>query len=479
MKLTSLTIAEAIQGMEQGAFTSLQIIEECLQVIDSRDGEIGAFLEVWAGEARTRAEEIDQKRKSGEPVGALAGIPFAIKDILLVQGKEVTAASRILRGCKAPYTATAVQKLLDADAVLIGRTNMDEFACGGSTEHSAYKITKNPHDTTRVPGGSSGGSAAAVACGMCLGALGSDTGGSVRLPASLCGITGLKPTYGRVSRYGLIAMASSLDQIGPMGKTVDDVARILSVIEGHDSHDATSAHEVPTELADIFKGKPKKEFVKGLRIGVPKEYFVEGMDEGVATVVKAAIERLEQQGAKIEDVGVPHAPYALATYYVLMPSEVSSNMARYDGIRYGYSEGHTLAERYSMTRTHGFGDEVKRRILLGTFALSSGYYDAYYKKSVEVQHAIRDDFYKVFRNCDVVVGPTAPVTAFKIGEKIDDPLTMYLADVYTVSANLAGIPALSVPCGLHNGLPVGIQIMAPHFDEHMLFRLGAAIETLT
>lgn len=466
-----MTIKEALEKMNTGTLSSVELVRSCLKIIQQKDDKIGAFLEVWADDALAKAQEIDEKRAAGETVGELAGIPLAIKDCILVQGKKMTAASKILKDYQAAYSATVVQKLQDADAVLIGRTNMDEFACGGSTEHSGYQLTRNPHDLSRVPGGSSGGSAAAVAAEMCLGALGSDTGGSVRLPASFCGVVGLKPTYGRVSRYGLIAMASSLDQIGPLGKTVDDAFRILHVIEGKDAADATSVTAVPTDIS--FE---EKKSVKNLVVGIPKEYFVEGMDRDVEACVADGIEQLKKRGAKIKEISLPHSHLALATYYVLMPSEVSSNMARFDGIRYGATHGATLLEKYVTTRTAGFGDEVKRRILLGTFALSSGYYEAYYKQSVAVRQLITNDFFNAFQEVDVIVGPTAPCTAFGIGEKTQDPLTMYLADIYTVSANLAGIPAMSIPCGTVRGLPVGLQLMAPHFKESMLAQCGNSLE---
>lgn len=468
MNINELSIESALQMMTDGTFTSHELVTACLKNIEEKDSSIGAFLEVWGDEALAQAEIIDTKRAAGGVVGALAGIPIALKDILLVQGKKVTAASKILESYVAPYTATAVQKLLDADAILIGRTNLDEFACGGSTEQSAYQMTYNPLDHTKVAGGSSGGSVAAVAAGMCLCALGSDTGGSVRLPASFCGVVGLKPTYGRVSRYGLIALASSLDQIGPVGKTVDDAMRVLMVIEGQDPNDATSEKIKKT---DAISAQP----LKGLKIGVPREYFVDGMDEGVKKTVKDAIANFENAGAEIVDIGLPHTENALATYYVIMPCEVASNTARYDGIRYGLSVGDSLDERYLTTRTQGFGAEVKRRIFLGTFALSAGYYDAYYKKAVAVRTAIADDFVKAFSEVDVIMGPTAPMTAFSVGEKVSDPLTMYLADIYTVSANLAGIPAISVPCGTANGMPVGLHIMAPHFEESKLCTIASYV----
>ncbi len=472
MNIQTLTIANASAEMERGEMTASALLSECLLNIQRNDFAVHAFLEVWEDEARARASDIDARRARGEKLGRLAGIPIAIKDNILYKNHHASGASRILEPYTAAYSATVIERLLADDAVLIGRTNMDEFACGGSTENSAFGVTSNPFDASRVAGGSSGGSASAVAEGMCLGALGSDTGGSIRQPASFCGVVGLKPTYGRVSRYGLMAMASSLDCIGPLGKNVDDCARILEVIEGKDAYDATSEDISTTHYERATS-------LKGIRVGVPKEYFEEkGIDREVGDAIDATLADMTQKGATLVSISLPHAQYALATYYVLMPCEVSSNVSRYDGIRYGLSQGSTLNERYVATRVAGFGTEVKRRIILGTFALSAGYVDAYYKKSVAVRSAIARDFQHAFDEVDVVVSPTSPFPAFLIGERSAEPLSMYLADVYTVSANLAGIPAISVPCRTVLNLPVGIQFMAPHFQESKLLSIAHAVSTI-
>jgi len=476
MDIKEITISDALEKMESGEMTALSLLEACLKNIAEQESDIQAFLEVWEEDARAQAVSVDERRASGKPVGMLAGIPIAIKDNMLWVDHTASGASKILEPYKAAYSATVVERLLDEDAVLIGRTNLDEFACGGSTENSGFGPTHNPHDPTRVPGGSSGGSAAAVASGMCLAALGSDTGGSVRQPASFCGVVGLKPTYGSVSRYGLMSMSSSLDQIGPLAKTVDGCARVFGVIEGKDVMDATSVDHPPTVVEGVAHGEDDTS-LKDITIGVPKEYFeAGGIDEAVAEQVKTAIASLEERGATIKEVSLPNTKYALAAYYVLMPSEVSSNTARYDGVRYGLSKGDSLDDVYVDSRTEGFGAEVKRRILLGAFSLSAGYSDEYYKKSVGVQKEISNDFMKAFDQCDVIIGPTSPVTAFKLGERIADPITMYLSDVYTVSANLAGIPAISAPCGEANSMPVGIQLMTPHFREDRLLHVASLIK---
>jgi len=475
MDIQELTIEQALAKMESGEVTAVGILDACLKNIVDQEDDVHAFLEVWEKDAKKQAKSVDDRRANGKPVGLLAGIPIAVKDNILYVDHVVSGASKILEPYKAAYSATVVEKLLAEDAVLIGRTNCDEFACGGSTENSGFGPTHNPHEPTRVPGGSSGGSAAAVAAGMCLAALGSDTGGSIRQPASFCGVVGLKPTYGRVSRYGLMSMSSSLDQIGPIGKNVDDCARILNVIEGKDDMDATSVSHAPTSVEAVAHFEDSS-FLSEMTIGVPKEFFdTEGIDPAVAEMVREKIVSLETRGATIKEISLAHSAHALATYYVLMPSEVSSNTARYDGVRYGLSEGTSLDEVYVKTRTAGFGAEVKRRILLGTFALSEGYVDAYYKKSVAVRQEIEQEFLQAFDEVDVIVSPTSPVTAFKLGERIADPITMYLSDVYTVSANLAGIPAISVPCGEVDGLPVGIQFMTPHFKEDRLLHIASYI----
>lgn len=463
-----MTIFEALSRMEAGTLTAEQLVRDCLRVVEEKDGTVGAFLEVFVDEAIKRAQEIDARRSRGELLGALAGIPISIKDNLLYSGHAVTASSKILEGYTATYTATVVQKLLDADAIIIGRTNMDEFACGSSTEHSAYQKTTNPLDSARVPGGSSGGAAASVAAGMCLAALGTDTGGSVRQPAGFCGVVGMKPTYGRVSRFGAIAMASSLDQVGPLGNTVDCVSRVLAVIEGADGRDATATHVMHEEATTSLQG---------IRVGIPREYILESLDVRVRENLEAACDSLRSRGAEIIDISLPHTSFALPTYYVLMPSELSSNLARFDGMRYGLSKGNDLKERYALTRDEGFGDEIKRRILLGTFSLSSGYSDEYYNKSVAMREVITQDFTNAFTSVDVILSPTSPTVAFAFGEKTSDPLAMYLADIFTVSANLAGVPAVSVPFGTIDGLPLGVQVMAPHFKDNYMLAVAALLET--
>lgn len=471
MKLNELTIKEAHVGLEQGDFSALELARACLDAIKEKNGELHAFLEVF-DDVEAQAEEVDRNSAAGEKVGPLTGIPLAIKDNILIQGKTCSAASKILQNYVAAYNATVVKRLKEAGAIFLGRTNMDEFAMGSSCENSAFGPTKNPHDTSRVPGGSSGGSAAAVASHLCLGALGSDTGGSVREPAAFCGVVGLKPTYGRVSRYGLIAMASSLDQIGPLTKTVEDSAMLFGVLAGKDENDATTE-----AVGDPFIFDAGVTSLKGVRIGVPKEYFVSGMDPEIERAVRGKISALEGRGATIHEVRLPHAEHGLACYYILMPSEVSSNLARFDGMRYGYSAAaDTLLNTYVESRHHGFGPEPKRRILLGTYALSSGYYDAYYKKSVKLRGLIARDFDTAFLDVDCLVTPTTPSVAFKLGEKISDPLTMYLSDIYTVSANLASIPAISVPCGKVDGMPVGLQIMGKRFDEGVILKVARIVE---
>jgi len=433
----------------------METITSAVQAIQERDKEIHAFLEVYENNAK-------------------AGIVVAVKDNILVQGKRVSAASKILEPYTASYDATVITKLKEAGAIIIGRTNMDEFAMGSSTENSAYGPTKNPHDLSRVPGGSSGGSAAAVAAGMCDVALGSDTGGSIRQPAAFCGVVGLKPTYGAVSRHGLIAMASSLDVIGPITKTVADAKKVFDVIKGRDPFDSTT---VESESGIMNYELRKKE---NIRIGVPREYFKEGLDPEVEASVKKAIFILHNSGFIIQDISLPHTDYALACYYIIMPAEVSANLARFDGIRYGLSKkSDDLLEVYTKTRGEGFGKEVQRRILLGTYVLSAGYYDAYYAKAQKVRALIKRDFQKAFEKVDVIVSPTTPAPAFKFGEKSNDPVEMYLSDIYTVSANLAGVPALSVPCGTtKDGLPIGIQFMGKWFGEETLFEVGKKWEQL-
>jgi aspartyl-tRNA(Asn)/glutamyl-tRNA(Gln) amidotransferase subunit A len=473
MDVSGLTLRRAAELMKNGEASSVDLTSAFLSRIEETNDDLNALLDVNESAGAT-ARLIDKRRKAGEDFGPLAGVPIVVKDNILVQGWTCSGGSRILENYQASYDATVITRLKDAGAVLIGRANMDEFAMGSSTESSHYGETKNPWDASRVPGGSSGGSAAAVAAGYAPVALGSDTGGSVRQPASLCGVVGLKPTYGRVSRYGLMSLASSLDQIGPITRTVEDAAILMRAIEGKDPKDSTSV-EVDSYLPEIDKPD-----VKGLRIGIPKEYFVAGMDEGVKSAVMDAVGKLEAAGAVVKPISLPNAEYALATYYLVMPAEASSNLGRYDGIRYGYSaSADSLKETYERSRGEGFGAEAQRRIILGTFVLSKGYYDAYYRKALKVRELIRRDFEAAFKEVDVIATPTSPTTAWKLGEKSSDPLTMYLSDIYTISANLGGIPALSLPCGFQDGLPIGLQLMAKPFDEASLYRAGIAYQTLT
>ncbi|MFZ1735504.1 MAG: Asp-tRNA(Asn)/Glu-tRNA(Gln) amidotransferase subunit GatA [Candidatus Moraniibacteriota bacterium] len=464
--------------------TSTKLTEDYFDAIEKRDGEIGAYLTLTKESALRAAHEVDERIRRGEEIDLLAGIPCAIKDNMCIEGVRTTAASKILDNYIAPYDATVVAELKDAGAIILGKTNMDEFAMGSSTESSAYQQTKNPHDTDRVPGGSSGGSAAAVAGELAVFALGSDTGGSIRQPASLCGVVGLKPTYGRVSRHGLIAMASSLDQIGPLAQTVEDAAIVLSRIAGEDALDATSAES---------SGKSYEHFLSedmtGKRVGVPKEYFSEALDLSVRAVAERAIEQFRSLGAEIVPISFPSSHLALPTYYIIMPAEVSSNLARLDGIRYGLSiddekrsflEKSGLFETYLDTRQYGFGTEVKRRIMLGTYALSAGYYDAYYTKAQKVRTLLRREFEKAFLDVDFIFSPTAPEVAFRFGAKAENPLSMYLSDIYTVTANLVGVPALSFPIGFleEDGkkLPLGGQLMGKWFDEEGILNAAHAFE---
>jgi len=452
--------------------TVRDLVDASLARIREVDEQVRAFLTVDEEGARKRAEALDRERMESNPRGLLFGLPAGIKDNICTEGLKTTCASRLLANYEPIYSATVMKKLEQAQAVTIGKMNMDEFAMGSSTENSGFYPTYNPWDLSRVPGGSSGGSAAAVAAGEVYFALGSDTGGSIRQPAAYCGVVGLKPTYGRVSRFGLVAFASSLDQIGPLTKNVEDAAYVLQAIAGHDPMDSTSADvEVPDYLSALTGN------VKGLKVAVPKEMMGEGINPGVREKVQQALRVLESLGAVIEEVSLPHSEYAVATYYLLAPAEASSNLARYDGVRYGVRvEADSLVEMYKQTRSQGFGSEVKRRIMLGTYSLSSGYYDAYYLKAQKVRTLIKQDFDRVFEQYDVIVGPTAPTTAFKIGEKVDDPLTMYLNDILTIPVNLAGLPAISVPCGLSDGLPVGLQIIGKAFDESTVLRVAHAYE---
>jgi len=473
--MTTLCNASAVaRGVAAGQASAEEVLRALLKRIRAWQPRLGAYLRLWEEDALARARAVDAKRGRGEALGCLAGVPVAVKDNMLVRGVETTAGSRILQGHVASYDATVVKRLLDEDAVLVGQTNMDEFAMGSSTENSAFQTTRNPWDLQRVPGGSSGGSAAAVAAGLCSLALGSDTGGSIRQPASFCGVVGLKPTYGRVSRHGLIAFASSLDQIGPLARTVEDEALALSVIAGADPMDSTcAAMPVPDYLKELEAG------VKGLRIGLPKEYFPPGLDHEVEAAVRAAVEALRGLGAEVREVSLPHTRYAVSSYYIVAPSEASSNLARFDGVRYGRRSpaAKSLAELYELSRGEGFGPEVKRRIMLGTYALSAGYYDAYYGKAQRVRTLIKGDFAAAFQQVDVIAAATAPTPAFALGEKTADPVAMYLCDVFTIPASMAGNASISLPCGLTKaGLPIGLQLIADSFCEGTLLRAAAAFE---
>ncbi|MEK7459050.1 MAG: Asp-tRNA(Asn)/Glu-tRNA(Gln) amidotransferase subunit GatA [Patescibacteria group bacterium] len=465
------TAKEIRDAIASGATTAVDVVKNVLDDIRVRDGAIGAFLETFDDDALARAAEIDAMVARGEELPVLAGVPVAIKDNMLYDGHVATSGSKILAEHTAAYSATVVTRLEVAGAIIVGRTNMDEFAMGSSTETSALQATKNPWDTTKIPGGSSGGSCVAVAAGFVPIALGSDTGGSIRQPAAMCGVVGMKPSYGRVSRFGLMAMASSLDQIGPFAHTVDDVVLALSVIEGKDVHDSTSV--------DIRSSQFEARSFNGLRVGVPKEFFIDGMDADVRKRVEEAIAVMKENGAEIVDVSLPLTPYALPAYYIIQPAEASSNLGRYDGMRYGTRGKGGLEESYFDARGKGFGTEVKRRIMLGTFVLSAGYYDAYYKKALAVRTALRAELDDVFTRVDVLVGPTSPNVAWNMGEKFNDPIAMYLADIFTVSANIAGTPGISVPCGMAHDLPVGLQFLAGAMQDDKALAAAAAYQALT
>jgi len=472
--LFELTIHDAAEGLSEKRISSRELTESCLNRIEATQ-ELGAFLHVDPVGALAQADAADERRGRGETLGPLDGVPLGLKDIFLTQDLPTTCASKMLEGFSAPYDGTAVARLKAAGMVLLGKLNMDEFAMGSSNEHSAYGPALNPWDRERVPGGSSGGSAVAVAAGSVMGALGTDTGGSIRQPAALTGIVGLKPTYGRVSRYGVIAFASSLDQVGPMTRDVQDCALMLQAIAGYDPKDSTSVdREVPDYSVSLEAG------VAGMRLGVPKEYFIDGMDSEVRAAVDAAIASYRSLGAEVVEVSLPHTDHGIATYYLIATAEASSNLARFDGVRYGLrreAEGDGLLEMYSNTRGEGFGFEVKRRIMLGTYALSAGYYDAYYIKAQKVRTLVRQDFESALSGVDAIVTPTSPTVAFRVGENAGDPLAMYLTDVFTVGANLAGLPALSLPCGFNSeGLPIGLQILGRPFDEATLLRIARAYE---
>ena len=473
--LNWLSIEDAHAQLTSRQISSVELTQACLDRIDAVEDRIQSFLTLTPESALTQAEQADRMLAAGEG-GPLTGIPVQIKDVMCTEGVPTTCASRMLENFVPVYNATAVEKLMAQGAVMLGKGNMDEFAMGSSCENSAFHPTHNPWDLDRVPGGSSGGAAASVASGEAIYALGSDTGGSVRQPASLCGVVGLKPTYGLVSRYGLIAFASSLDQIGPVGRSVMDCALTLNAIAGHDHRDATSVKREPVDYAASLG-----QDIKGLRLGVPEEYFVDGMDPGTRQAIDAAVAVLEGLGASVRPVSLPTTRYALACYYIIAPSECSANLARYDGVKYGYSYQDTddMWEAMEKTREYGFGPEVTRRVMLGTYALSSGYYDAYYLKAQQARTLIRQDFDRVFQDVDALVTPTSPVTAFKIGEKVSDPVQMYLIDVCTLPVNIAGLPGLSVPCGFSEGLPVGMQLIGPHFSEEILLRTAHAYEAAT
>ena len=472
MDTTHMTLTELQRLLHARELSAKDLLSEHMMRIENVDGVVKAFLRTTPQLASEQAAAADRALKAGE-AGPLAGIPLAIKDVLCVEGVETTAGSQILRGFKPPYTGTAVRRLFAAGAVMVGVTNCDEFAMGSSTENSSYFPTHNPWDLERVPGGSSGGSASAVAAGEAVVSLGTDTGGSIRQPAALCGVVGMKPTYGRVSRYGLIAFASSLDQIGPFARSVEDCAILLEAMAGHDPLDATSSDRPNDVRRDFDAG------VQGMRLGVPREYYdVEGIEPGVKAAIDKALDALRHAGAEIVDVTLPHTDYGLAAYYIIAPAECSSNLARFDGVRYGMSDqdAANITDAYMQTRRKGFGTEVRRRVMLGTYALSSGYYDAYYVKAQKVRTLIKRDFDSAFAKCDAIVSATSPTVAFPIGSKTKDPLAMYLCDVLTLGGNLAGLPGISVPCGLSEGLPVGLQVLAPQWREDVALRVARAYE---
>lgn len=477
MNVETLSAAEIARKVRAKELSARDVAKSFLDRAHGWDKSIKAFLSFNDDAALAQADAVDRAVSAGKDPGPLAGVPVAVKDNLCVTGTKTTCASKILENFTANYDATVIEKVRAAGAVFIGKTNLDEFAMGSSTENSAFFTTRNPWDVSRIPGGSSGGSAAAVAARLAPLALGSDTGGSIRQPAALCGVVGLKPTYGRVSRFGLVAFASSLDQIGPFSTTVADAALLLQVLAGHDPKDSTSARvPVPDYSASLGRG------VKGLRVGLPKEYFIDGMDPEVNRAVRQAVSTLESLGATVKEVSLPHTDAGLSVYYVIAPSEASANLARFDGVRYGHRSPRatSLLEQYEFSRDEGFGPEVKRRIMLGTYALSSGYYDAYYLKAQKVRTLIKQDFDQAFESVDVIATPTAPTAAFKAGEKSDDPLQMYLSDVFTISCNLAGLPGLSLPCGFtSNGLPIGLQLLGKPFDEETVFAAAAAYEKAT
>lgn len=470
----SWSASRLLEALSAGEITSVALTEAALAQIRVVDPSMNAWLHVDEAGALATAEKIDARRAAGEALGALAGLPIGVKDMICTEGLPTTAGSAMLAHFVPPYDASVVRRLREADAIVLGKLNMDEFAMGSSNERSAFGAVRNPWDPARVPGGSSGGSAAAVAAGTCPLALGTDTGGSIRQPASFCGVVGVKPTYGRVSRWGAIAFASSLDQVGPFGRTVEDAARLLDVLSGHDPLDSTSIPRPPCQTLSTLRTP-----VKGLRVGIPKEYFAEGLDPGVEAQVRTALSALEAQGCELVEVSLPHTRYAVPAYYIIATAEASSNLARYDGIAYGHRTPKALPlnDMIAVSRAEGFGPEVTRRLLLGTYALSSGYYDAYYLQAQKVRTLVRRDFTQAFERCDVIAGPTSPVSAVRLGERTEDPLQMYLMDVYTIPANLAGLPCASIPCGFdERALPVGLQLIGRPMDEATMLRVGYAYE---
>ncbi|MFH1429366.1 MAG: Asp-tRNA(Asn)/Glu-tRNA(Gln) amidotransferase subunit GatA [Candidatus Margulisiibacteriota bacterium] len=473
MTLNTKTAHELHARLQSGEIKATELVNSVFQTIDQKDNDIKAYLSLRREKAIAEAEAIDLNIQKGEKLSPLEGIPIAVKDNICIQGEVTTCASKFLENFKSSYNATVIDRLRKAGMIIIGKTNMDEFAMGSSTENSAYQVTRNPRDTATVPGGSSGGSAAAVAADEAIVALGSDTGGSIRQPASFCGVVGMKPTYGRVSRYGLVAFASSLDQIGPLTKDVRDTAELLNVICGKDKMDSTS---VDLPIPDFTKALNQD--IQGLKIGVPKELIGEGVDEEVKNSVLSALDQLKQQGAEWAEISLPSFDKALSTYYIIAPAEASANLARYDGVKYGYrsKQAPTLRDMYFNTRSEGFGMEVKRRILIGTYVLSAGYYDAYYLKAQKARTLILNDFQKAFESYDVIISPTAPTTAFKVGEKTSDPLQMYMSDFATIPVNMAGLPAISIPCNISRGLPVGLQIIGKPFDEETVLKVAYSYE---
>ncbi|HEV2394318.1 MAG TPA: Asp-tRNA(Asn)/Glu-tRNA(Gln) amidotransferase subunit GatA [Verrucomicrobiae bacterium] len=477
--LNQLTIAQVAEQLARRETSSREVAQACLERIQRADAQLGAFISYDPADMLAQAERADQARAAGESQSnrPLLGVPIAIKDVIAVKGQPLNCGSKILGQFVAPYDATVIEKLRMAGAVVFGRLNMDEFAMGSSTENSAFQITRNPWDPSRIPGGSSGGSAAAVAADECVAALGSDTGGSVRQPAALCGCVGLKPSYGRVSRYGLVAFASSLDQIGCLTKTVQDAATFLEVISGRDERDSTSVPRPVPRYGAVLSGD-----IKGLKLGLPKEYMIGGLEPAVKQAIAGAIKQLENMGAEFVEISLPHTEYAIAAYYIIATAEASANLARFDGVRYGRRvEGADPLQLYAKTRGAGFGAEVKRRIILGTYVLSTGYYDAYYLRAQKVRTLIRTDFLKAFEKVDALIAPTSPTAAFKIGEKVDDPLQMYLTDIYTISANLAGLCGISLPCGFTQSpkLPIGLQVLGPPLGEETILRVAHAYQAAT